>query len=417
MERKLDRMRALLSLLGTPQAAFRTVLVAGTKGKGSIAAILTSILQAAGYRVGRYTQPHLYSYRERIWVAGDYIAQEALIEALDGMRPALDLVQREAAQLGPLTTFDVGTALALMHFARSQVEIAVVEVGVGGANDATNALEPVAVAIGPIGLDHLDVLGSTVAEVAHQKAGVMRMGIEVAVGRQEPSAAAVLAEEASAHGARMQYLGVDFDWWAERSDATCAGPFTFRDVDGVLADLHLGLIGHFQRDNAAQAIALARGISDPSHPIGLDSIRAGLAMVQWPGRVQIVARQPLTILDGAHNQTAAQALGRTLRDYLDGRPATLVVGMSDTKDVAATLAELAGIADRVIATQSSHPRACDPEQIAAAADHLGIPTEIRPGPADALLRAWELVEPDGAVLVTGSLFLVGDVLEYLWRAG
>src|SRR5439155_11353825 len=141
------------------------------------------------------------------------------------------------------------------------------------------------------------------------------------------------------------------------------------------------------------------------------------ATVQWPGRVQIVARQPLTILDGAHNQTAAQALCRTLREYLNGRRATLVVGMSDTKDVRATLAELSGIADRVIATRSAHPRACDPELIAAAADGLGLPTEIQPEPADALLRAWYLSESDGAVLVTGSLFLARDVLEYLWRAG
>jgi len=191
-DHKLERMRSLLGLLGSPQARFSTVLVAGTKGKGSTAAMLASILEAGGLRVGRYTQPHLYSYRERTWAAGRFIEEDEVVALGDEMADALSTIDAHRGELGPLTTFDVGTALSLLHFARRSVEIAVVEVGVGGGNDATNALEPILTLIGPIGLDHADVLGHDLIDVARAKAGVMRRGVDVIVAPQEGAVTATI---------------------------------------------------------------------------------------------------------------------------------------------------------------------------------------------------------------------------------
>lgn len=406
-------MRTLLHFLGTPQASFTTILVAGTKGKGSVAALLTSILDAAGYRVGRYTQPHLYSYRERTWACGDYISEEELEAELEAMEEALDLVEDFRDELGPLTTFDVGTALTLLHFAHTRVQLAVVEVGVGGANDATNVLEPALALIGPVGLDHVEVLGHSLRDVALHKVGVSRRGIHVVVGRQETEALEAVREGTAARGAYLRELGAHFDWVA---DDPCSGPFDARGPLVELEGLETPLIGQFQRDNAVMAVAAAQLLDCEGWPVSQRAIRDGLAAVQWPGRFQTVVTDPLTILDGAHNPTSGKALAATVRDYLRGKPVTLVLGMSRTKDLEATLAELAPVAEHAVITRASHPRGCDPDQLAEAARGVGLDATIVPSPADAVRAAWDRVAPGGATLVTGSLFLVGDVLEWLWQA-
>jgi dihydrofolate synthase/folylpolyglutamate synthase len=413
-DRKLDRMRTLLHALGTPQASFATVLVAGTKGKGSIAALLGSILHAAGYRVGRYTQPHLYSYRERTWARGQYVTVAEITQLVDIMEDAIALVQARSDELGPLTTFDVGTALTLLHFARVGVEIAVIEVGVGGANDATNALEPILSVIGPVGLDHVDVLGDTLAAIARQKAGVARKGIDVVVGRQEPQGLEAIRADLVQKGARQWSFGGSVGWIA---DDCCSGPFDVYGPSGPMSDLQIPLIGHFQRDNACLALAAGQLLDLRGWPISEAAIRSGLISVQWPGRFQRIMTQPLTIVDGAHNPTSARVLAATVRHYLAGRPVTLVLGMSDSKDLAGTLAELAPVARRLIATRASHSRACDPTRLVEAASSLAIEADCIPDPLEAVTAADREQSSDGVTLITGSLFLVGDVMEWLRREG
>lgn len=411
--RKLDRMRALLQLIGTPQAAFSTVLVAGTKGKGSMAAFLASILSAAGYRVGRYTQPHLYSYRERTWAVGDYIGEIALRDAFEAMEEGLTLITRRKDELGHLTTFDVGTALSLLHFARSRVQVAVVEVGVGGANDATNALEPILSVIGPVGLDHMEVLGPTLTDIARQKFGIARRGGGVVVGRQDPEALAVIREEAARLDVRVWELGQELSWRAGDADDD-----TF-DVIGPVGEvpgLHTRLAGAFQRDNAAVAVAAIQVLAQRGWPVSEDAIRRGIADVEWPGRFQTVVAAPLTIVDGAHNPTSMRALAVALEQRYPGRPITAVVGMSDSKDVVGTLTELAPVVRKAIFTRSGQwpERAVPPDELAAAARGLGIDSSVAATSSDALIRAWESQPSDGVTVATGSLFLVGDVLEWLW---
>ena len=409
-ERKLDRMRALLGLLGFPQARFGTVLVAGTKGKGSTAAMLASIVAAAGVRVGRYTQPHLYSYRERTWACGRYIEEHEIAKLLDSMAEALALIERGRGDLGPLTTFDVGTALSLLHFARKGVELAVVEVGVGGANDATNVLEPILAVIGPVGLDHVDTLGHSLVDVARAKAGVLRRGIDAVVADQEPCVEETIGHAAEELGARL------FQARAEAPstvDPEC--PFHVLAPDVTEENLTTPLAGGFQRTNAAMAVTAAQLLRRGGLPVTPAAIRGGLRDVQWPGRFQTVVRQPLTIVDGAHNPCAARALAETVKGCLPGHPLTLVLGISREKDVASTVAELAPLAHRVVVTRARHERSCDPEELAEVVRSVAPRLEVATAPSagEALCTAWSAQPEDGATIVTGSLFLVGDVLEWL----
>jgi dihydrofolate synthase/folylpolyglutamate synthase len=307
----------------------------------------------------------------------------------------------------------VGTALALDHYRQQQVEIAVVEVGVGGANDATNSLEPILSLIGPIGMDHTDTLGSTLAAIAREKAGVMRAGTPVVVSPQEPEARDPIRAAAQATGARLSELGTDFRWQADDGDSGC---FALKGRFGTMTDLEMPLRGRCQRDNASMAVAGAGLLADHGWSISEADIRRGLQRVDWPGRFQTVVAEPLTIVDGAHNPAATRALADTIREHLPGRPITLILGMSAEKDAAGSLAELAPVVTQVIATHARHPRSLDPQRLAEAARTFGLDAEVIPDPGEAVLAAWATQPPNGVSLVAGSLFLAGDVLEWLWRA-
>jgi dihydrofolate synthase/folylpolyglutamate synthase len=409
-ERKLDRMRALLGLLGSPQSQFETILVAGTKGKGSTAAMLTSILHAAGISVGRYTQPHLYSYRERTWARGRYVEESELVAALQAMEPTLAVIESAREDLGPLTTFDVGTALSLLHFARERTQVAVVEVGVGGGNDATNALEPILTVIGPVGLDHTDMLGDNLVAIARAKAGILRRGVDAVIARQEETVSEAIALVAEAAGAPVHQLGPGT---VNSSEFSCA--FDVYGPTGVLAALTIPLAGRFQRENAALAVVAAQLLARRGLPVDEHAIRQGLATVHWPGRFQTVVEEPLTILDGAHNPYAAHALAETIRSAVSNRPITLVLGISRDKDIVGTVAQLVPLAERVILTQARHERSCPPRELAEIVRSLApnMALHIASSPGEALAQAWAGSPHRGATIVAGSLFLVGDMLELL----
>lgn len=409
-ERKLDRIRTLLGLIGTPQAYFRTVLVAGTKGKGSTAACLASILEAAGYRVGRYTQPHLYSFRERTWACGSFITADEAVTRFEEMKPALNLLGERMSELGHLTTFDVGMALTLLHFARVGVDLAVVEVGVGGGHDATNILEPVLSLIGPVGIDHRGTLGDTVEEIAREKAGIARGEIDVLVGGQCPQARTAIRGVVAAMGGRIRELGRDFGWHAPEG---CPKRFRVWRQGSAVEGVEMPLAGPCQRDNAAMAIEAARLLATSRRPVSDQAIREGMAQVHWPGRFQRVLDEPLTIVDGAHNPAAAAALAATLRECVPGRPINLVLGMSVEKDAAAFVDALAPLVDHVVVTRARHARSFDPEVLAAHVRGRNLKTIVATCPADALRLAWAGAPEGSVTLITGSLFLVGDILELL----
>lgn len=394
----LERIEALLDALGHPERRYRLVQVGGTNGKGSVAAMLAAILKAAGRRVGLYTSPHLVSFRERVRVNGEAIAEDAVV---DGVEALGTLVTRLDA-----TMFEATTALALDHFARETVDTAVLEVGLGGRLDATTVGAPAVTVIARVDLDHQTWLGGTLAEIAAEKAAIIRSGVALTAA-QAPEAAAVLARRAADAGVPLLVAGRDLQVAVERRGLdgqwiACAGP------GWSLGGLRVGMLGTFQPENALLAVAAARALG-----VGEAAIRDGLERARWPGRFQVVRRPAgWLVLDGAHNPGAVGALVESLATFFPGAPVTLVVGISRDKDARAMLAALAPVARRVILTAAANPRAAEPEALRALLPP-GIPV-VRTAPTIEEALAVDAEEPRTPILcVAGSLFLVGEALGRL----
>jgi dihydrofolate synthase/folylpolyglutamate synthase len=393
----LARIETLMEALGHPEQRYAVVQVGGTNGKGSTAAMLAAILKTAGRRVGLYTSPHLVSFRERIRVDGEAIAED---DVADGFDAIATLVARLDA-----TMFEATTALALDHFAGEGVEVAVLEVGLGGRLDATTVGRPAVTAIARIDLDHQEVLGPTLATIAGEKAAIIRAGVAVA-SAQAPEAAAVLTARAAAAGIPLQMEGREL-----------TVRVTARDLEGQTLDLagpgwrldgaRTALLGTFQPSNALLAAAAARALG-----VGLEAIRAGLARARWPGRFEVRrAGDRHIVLDGAHNPAGARALAASLAEWFGDTPLTLLFGAFRDKDLAGMLAPLAARARRVILTGGSNPRAAPPEMLRAHVPAGPERIETAPSASDALVLAGR--PPRTPVLcVAGSLSLVGDVLRH-----
>ncbi len=408
---KLDRMRALLAALGDPQTRFPSVLVAGTKGKGSTVAMAASMLRAAGLRTGRYTSPHLVNWRERIAIDDRAIS---VAEVLQLAEPVREAVASLPSDLGQPTTFEIGTLFAFLEFARAAVSVAVVEVGVGGRFDATNVLEPLASAITPISYDHTQTLGLTLTEIARHKAGILRPGQTGVVSPQPAEAAEAIAAEAWSVGARLEWVGRDWCWSAVDDERVAIGRCL---AEPSLVEARLALRGEHQRDNATAAVGLlaAVGRAAPALAVPEAALGEGLASVHWPGRLQVLRERPWLVVDGAQNAGSAEALRQALGATAPaGSPITLVLGVSAGKDVDGIVRALAPLARRIIATRSRHERAEEPAELARAVARLarGPTAEVTPDLDAALERAFDSAGEHDLVLVTGSLFLVGETL--LW---
>ena len=391
----LERIETLLEALSNPERRYTLVQVAGTNGKGSVAAMLAGILKADGRRVGLYTSPHLVSFRERIRVDGEAIAED---DVADGFDAIATLVARVDA-----TMFEASTALALDHFAREAVDVAVLEVGLGARLDATTVGTAAVTAFARIDLDHQEVLGSTLAAIAAEKAAIIRSGVAVAAA-QAPEAAEVLIARAAAVGVPLLMEG------GELSVRVRARDLDAQTIDAAgpgwrLEGLRLPLLGVYQPSNALVALAAARtlGVRDAA-------CREGLARARWPGRFEVLrARDRIVVLDGAHNPAGAAALAASLTEWFGDTPLTLVFGALRDKDAPGMLAALAPRARRLIFTASSSPRAARPEALRDAAP-AGATVEL----ADSALEALALAarEPRTPILcVAGSLSLLGDVLR------
>ena len=412
--RKLARMRALLDLWGTPQNAFPAVLVAGTKGKGSTAAMLASVLSAGGYRVGRYTQPHLVSYRERVWVGGAFVGIADVVRLVSEVQPLVEAAERQRPDLGRFTTFDVGTALAFAHFARADVDLAVVEVGVGGAHDATNVLEPLVSVITAISADHLATIGPTLTDVAREKAGILRGGRPAVLAEQVPQVRVVLERAAEAIGAGATWVGDSWRWEAHGEPAA-ASQFSIVGPGVRYADLSIPLLGRHQRANAAAAVAAAHAVGEHGFSVGAEAVGAGLAEVAWPGRIQLVGGAPAVVVDGAHNAASAATLRATIAECFGARETCLVLGCTAEKDLQALVSELVPLATVVLATRSRHLRAASAESVAAAVRDASGRADVVEHVEEAMHEAIARSGQNGLVVVAGSLFVAGEALEALGR--
>lgn len=404
----LTRIRRLCELAGHPERQFRSILVGGSAGKGSTCAILSSILQTAGLRVGTAPKPHLHTHRERAQVNGELISEARFAELMARIAP---LAAQVTAEEGSPTVFEVMTLLCLLHFAAEQVDYAVVEVGLGGRFDATNVLPAELSVITNIGLDHTDRLGETVEEIAFEKAGIIKPGARLVTGARGP-ALGVIERIASERGCEVRRLDREIVVENVRLAPGLTG-FDVTTPDGRCAGLRLPLTGAYQAENAGLAIAAATWLPSLSRRIEPREIRRGLDGTGIPGRFQVLQTDPLLIADAAHSPDRAAALARAVRElYLQApRPVTLVLGCSRGHLPERVVAELAPLATRVIATQSEHPAAIPAAEIGAAARGCGVAArEVIPA-AEAVEVALRTIEPGGLVLVTGSLFVVAEAMR------
>jgi len=383
-EWKLGRTRALLDLAAAPDRRMRCVLIAGTKGKGSTAAFLAALLHAGGVRAGLYTQPHVQSYRERIRVDGAMIEPQAFASAVDRWRGTVDAFTARHPKAGRPTTFEITTALALAHFAEAGCTVAVLEVGLGGRLDATNAVEPELSVLSTIDRGHTDILGTRLEEIAREKAGILRRGRAALIARQRPTVRRALL-------AACREVGAACRW-----------------VDPVPTSTVLALRGEHQRQNAALAVAAATELGIRA---GADALRE----LRWPGRIETPGGAWRVVLDGAHDPVSARALADELRSRRIGR-IQLVIGMYRDKDAARILRPLLPLAERVWATSPKSPRALPARDLARVCRRLGrVPIELHANVAEAI-EAARHAAGDRSVVVTGSLALVGEARDHLGLA-
>ena len=404
----LRRVELLLSRLGSPHLGAKTVHIAGTKGKGSTAAMVASALATAGYTTGLYTSPHLNTLRERFRVDGEMIAEGELVSVVERLKPEVEAINEEAVY-GELTTFELLTALAFAFFALKGVDFQVLEVGLGGKYDATNIILPEVCVITSISLDHTDVLGDSLTQIAAEKAGIIKPGVVVVLSPQADEVVRVVEEVCLRQGVELVRVGRDVTWRSLGFDHKRQS----LEVRGRLGSYRMSipLLGQYQLGNAATAVAVLEVLAAKGFNISRDSIINGLEGVSWVGRFQVLGHQPLLVVDGAHNPDSAQKLRQSLVEYFDFDRAILVTGVSCDKDIDGIVSELVPLFDRVIVTRAHHPRSMALEQLAAAFQKHGVEVQAKQSVPEALSLAMSTAGAGDLVCVTGSLFVVAEAIE------
>jgi dihydrofolate synthase/folylpolyglutamate synthase len=395
----LERLKALLDRLGNPHKKFPSLLIAGTKGKGSTAAIAESMLRQAGYHTGLYTSPHLHSFRERIRLGGQPIAEDQVIALAGQLKPFFDSTPN-------LTAFELITAVAFVAFAEAQVAVAVLEVGLGGRLDATNSVDPAVAVITSISYDHMQILGNTLTLIAREKAGIIRPGALVISSPQYDEALHMIEQVCQERQARLVLVGRDWHW---ADDGFNLEGQTFQVCDEMY---HLPLLGEHQIVNAVTAMAAISGLTERTGlAVPLPAIKAGLAQVQWLGRLEILSRSPGLIVDSAMNGDSAEKLVQALQRHYPQHRYTFIFGASSDHPITDMLQALLPQATRMLVTASRHPRAAAPEFLVMAAASLGYSVIPVADITAALEMALHQAQPNELICVTGSLFLVAAARE------
>ncbi|MGZ4819892.1 MAG: bifunctional folylpolyglutamate synthase/dihydrofolate synthase [Terriglobales bacterium] len=407
----LAHMRLLLEGLGSPERQFRSVLIAGTNGKGSTAATLASILRAAGHRTGMYTSPHLARINERIRINGQPISDADFTLAHDDVEStALRLVEQGKLPWHP-SFFEVLTAMAFLHFARKNIEIAVLEVGMGGRLDATNVVEPLVSVITDISLDHQKFLGNTIREIAGEKAGIIRAGGTIVTLPQHPEANDVIGNTILEREARAVSA---VPYVPPVSPGAEPGDTYAVTVLGEEIKVASPLLGRHQLRNVALAIATAVELDDAGLRLVASDIERGIRDTAWPGRFQIAHAGGFdVVLDVAHNPAGAWALRSALSQRFEGRPLVFVFGAMRDKAIAEMAEILFPLAERVIAARAENPRSASPEEIREAGVRTGAVIELAPSVRDAIVLARREIPPNGVVVITGSIYVVGEAMQAL----
>jgi dihydrofolate synthase/folylpolyglutamate synthase len=407
----LSRMKRLLALLGEPLRRFRSVHIAGTKGKGSTAAMSEAILRAAGFRTGLYTSPHLHTFRERIRVDGQLLSREEVVTLVEQCRPAIEAVEG-------ITTFEIITALGFLHFAQQEVEWAILETGLGGRLDATNVVLPEITAITALSLDHTYLLGDTLALIAGEKAGIIKPGVPLVCAPQATEAMQVVEAVCRERQAELILVGQDWSWERLTADLTGQTLYVREQTGGdhapvMYENLHIPFLGRHQLLNTTMVVALMetlrrRGVEIPEAAIG-----EGLAQTRWPGRLEILRQRPFVVVDGAHNGDSARRLVAAMKELFPHRRLILVFGALTGHSVPDMLEALLPAADEVILTRTNRVRAVATSDLLREVHTRHREAERTETVTDALERALALAGPEDLICATGSLSVVGEAREAL----
>jgi dihydrofolate synthase/folylpolyglutamate synthase len=417
----LGRMRNFMTALGNPEREYKILHVAGTKGKGSVSALCASALKESGARVGLYTSPHLQDYAERIQVDGEPISHADLIALVEELKPFV-------AASPEITTFEITTALAFLYFARREVDTVVLEVGLGGRLDATNVCRPEVTVITSISYDHTDLLGETLAEIAGEKAGIIKTGIPVVVSPQKEEARQAIRGIAEERQAPLIQVGQDYRYhlldktlegqsfhvWHKSDQIQYDGISPGSDKEWEPIQLTMPLLGVHQLENAATAYVALQVAREKGIELNDLGIRNGFQSVKWPGRFEILRQDPPLIIDSAHNLDSARKLQLVLEDYYPGEPVILVFGASEDKDIKGMFTEIQPYVTRIVATKSTHPRAADPAELVGIAQQMGIQAISTSSLEEALHEAELLAQEKAIILVTGSIF-VAAAARSVWQ--
>jgi dihydrofolate synthase/folylpolyglutamate synthase len=395
----LGPVTRLLRSLGNPHKNYRTVLVGGSNGKGSVAAMLSSILTRGGFTVGLYTSPHLIDFRERIRINNRMIQQEDLSQLIDQVR---NVVTED------VTYFEFATAVAFLHFYRCQVDLAVLEVGMGGRLDATNVVDPEVSVITTVSLEHQRYLGRNLNSIAREKGGIIkRQGICLTAAKQA-TVIKTLENICSDRQSRLYRVGKEI-----RVRRSKGGTFSYDGISKTYQNLPISLMGRHQVDNAALALAALELLEDKGYSIAEETIVQGLREVRWEGRLEILNDNPRLIVDGAHNPAAISVLYRTLKDDFTYGRLILIFGVLKDKNYGAMLRKLAPLADTIIVTRPKEERALQPDTLRSVAHHYNKNVEVIDDPRQALLQAVRRAHAHDLICVTGSLYLVGEIKQAL----
>ena len=396
----LSKTSNILEAFGNPHKGRRYIHIAGTNGKGSAAAFMASILREAGLKVGFYSSPHLLRFTERFRINGLEIETEKAAQLIEELRAVFSPEE-------PPTYFEATTAMALVYFSRENTDIDIMEVGMGGRLDATNVITPLVSGITNISMEHQFFLGSSLMDIAGEKGGIIKKGVDVVTGADQACVIALFESICREKGAPFWRVGKDV-----RYRSTGSG-LHYYGINQSLSRLELGLKGRFQSRNAALALAMIEVLNQKGFAVSSRHIREGLKKASWPGRMQIMAEDPMVILDGAHNPAAMRALAGSLKKDFHHDRLILVIGVMKDKDIGPLLREIVPSSDYVIYTRPVYYRAAEPEILMAEAAALGKPGEAVPSLKNALELARKMADPKDLILVSGSLFTVGEALTHL----
>lgn len=407
----LDRMRTLLKKLGNPQDQFRSVHIAGTKGKGSTCAMTASMLEAAGYKVGLYTSPHLIDIRERIQINGHLIPQSEFARLVRQIEPVV-------TRMKPLPTyFDVLTAIAFKYFAEQKVEIAVVETGMGGRLDSTNVIKPEVTAITSISKDHMAQLGGTLPKIAEEKAGIFKSGIPAVTVVQDPEVEAVLKRVAATNGAPLDITGKTIEFSYRFESSRLQGPHNrvcLTTPNSKFEHLAVPLVGEHQAINCGLALAIIDKLKTRGLPINDARAMEGLAKTSIPGRMEVISQTPRIVVDCAHNAASLDAMMRAIGQHIPYDSMVVIFGCCADKDVSGMLDRITSGADKVIFTRVDNIRSADPNELSARyVEQYGKMAQVAPTLADALAVANRAVTKEDLICITGSFYLVGEAKKLL----